>query len=64
MSESEEEVFVAEASVNTSEVEAIPIEESNGEAAVEVLSTEEPALEPVLEEPKRKHLLKHHLQRH
>ncbi len=53
VSESEEEVFVAEASVNTSEVEAIPIEESNGEAAVEVLSTEEPALEPVLEEPKR-----------
>ena len=53
VSESEEEVFVAEASVNTSEVEAIPIEESNGEAAVEVLSTEEPALEPVLEEPKK-----------
>lgn len=51
--ESKEEASVAEESTDSSEMKAIPTEESNGEAVVEALSTEETALESVLEEPKK-----------
>ena len=51
--ESKEEASVAESSTDSSEMKAIPTEESNGEAVVEALSTQEPALESVLEEPKK-----------